>query len=107
MTGSKHFRKIFVVTVLVTSLLITTGCSALMKWGYVAPADGDNWTQNNNSDFRNIPTTFIYKCDKITIEAVPEVIYDYTYSAGPAFLPIIPFFNIGGNDNVKDIFPYY
>jgi hypothetical protein len=104
MTGSKLFLKISLVTALVATLSISTGCSAWMKWGYAAPAGGDKWTENSKSSFRNLPPTFSYQCDAISIEAVPAVIYDYVYSVGPAFLPVIPFFNFGGNDNVKDNF---
>lgn len=75
-----------------------------MKWGYVQPVEGTSWNQNQNSEFRNLPPTYLYTCGDITIEAVPAIIYDYTYSVGPWMFPVIPVFNIGGNSDLREEF---
>ncbi|TSK08493.1 MAG: hypothetical protein FPO08_04060 [Geobacter sp.] len=103
MTGGM-LRNSFAFTFLAVFLLTGTGCSALMKWGYLAPSDGEKWTKSNSSASRNRPPAYTYKCEAITVEALSEVIYDYTYSVGPLFLPIFPVFNVGGNDKVHEEF---
>ncbi len=103
MTGGV-LRRGFVATLLAAFLFTCTGCSALMKWGYVTPREGEKWAKSDNIISRNRPPAFAYQCEAITIEALPEIIYDYTYSVGPLFLPIFPIFNAGGNDKVHDEF---
>lgn len=103
MTGGV-FRRVFLATSLAALLLTSTGCSAVMKWGYLAPSDGEKWAKSDNIISRNRPPAFAYRCESITIEALPEIIYDYTYSVGPLFLPIFPIFNAGGNDKIHDEF---
>ncbi|WP_136516279.1 hypothetical protein [Geomonas edaphica] len=97
-------RRGFAVTFLAAFLFTCTGCSALMKWGYLAPSEGDKWAKSNSSASRNRPPAYTYPCEAITVEALSEVIYDYTYSVGPLFLPIFPIFNLGGNDKLREEF---
>ncbi len=103
MTGGV-LRRGFASTFLAAFLFTCTGCSALMKWGYVTPSEGKKWAKSDNIISRNRPPAFAYKCEAITIEALPEIIYDYTYSVGPLFLPIFPIFNAGGDDKLHEEF---
>ncbi|WP_129127007.1 hypothetical protein [Geomonas oryzae] len=102
--GDGMLRKSIGAMFLAIFLFTCTGCSALMKWGYLAPSDGDKWTKSNSSASRNTPPAYAYKCEAVTVEALSEIIYDYTYSVGPLFLPIFPIFNLGGNDKLHEGF---
>ncbi len=102
--GDGMLRKSIGAMFLGIFLLTCSGCSALMKWGYLAPSDGEKWTKSSSSASRNRPPAYTYKCETITVEALSEIIYDYTYSVGPLFLPVFPVFNVGGNDKVHEEF---
>jgi hypothetical protein len=92
----KPFNKYLKFTVYSVFLLTVTGCSALMEYGYLAPAGGDNWTRNDYSSYKHGLPSYLYTCGDKTIEVIPARFYEYVYSVGPAIFPIIPFFNAGG-----------